>query len=336
MLLLFMPLVVFQLAMMPVMAVETETEGDDTWFMLPINGEGASTMPRDNFMIQTHVDISEYSNLIDPTPQFWLSGDEFKYKFRKITSVSEFRYGISEIVTLGARIRYADAEGTNALNPNGLSNANASMGDTDLFLKLRFPNFSTPTDMALTLGVEFPTGNIDETPVTGTGGVDMIMGLHLTSELHRGKIFGDLTYRFIRDYDVAANLRPEPRLQFADFMHVIDPRLANTVNQTVDPGSEVFWNVGYVYPFTPQFRLCGEVTGIRGMVSRINSVNIEHSDYNWVFISPGLQYSPDSDFTIEGNVMIPVSDSVPFDQSVYSVDPSTDYWYRLGMKWHIR
>lgn len=311
-------------------------EGEENWLVLPILGEGAYTLPKNQFMLTSHVDLMNFKNLLDPTPQFYHSGDEFKYSYRRARSTTELRYGITDIVTAGARVRYSDEEGTDALNPLGLNNASAALGDTDVFLKLRFPDQLSPTDVSITLGLEFPTGNIGETPVTGSGSVDVFFGAHVTTELHKGRIFGDMTYKYVREYTVNANLRPEPRLEYADFLHGIAAKYANTTSQTVDPGSVITWDLGYVYPFTPQFRLCGELYAYRGQVARINGQLVDFSDYNWVFLSPGIQYSPDEDFVVEGTVMIPVSDKTPFHQAAFSIDPSTDYWYRMGIKWKFR
>jgi hypothetical protein len=311
-------------------------EGEDDLMLFPIVGEGAITLPRNHFMISSHVELMNFKNLLDPTPHFFRSGDEFESKYRKASSITDLRYGINDNVTMGIKLRYNDVENTDVLNPLGGNNSTAAMGDTDLFFKFKFPDFNSPSDIALTLGVEFPTGDVDETPVTGTGGVDFNFGGHITTQLHRGRIFADLNYKFIRDYSVNANLNPNARMEYADFLHVVMPQFTNITTQTVDPGSEITWDVGYVYPFTEQFSLSGELYGFKGQLASINDVTVQHSDFNWVFLCPGLRYSPDPDLVFEGTVMIPVSEKIPFDKAAFSVDPSSDYWYKMGFNWHFK
>jgi len=294
-------------------------EQDDV-LMRAIISDGAVTVPGGTLAMEVHGDIKNIKFLYDPTYLMPDSGDEFEFKLRRFNLNFGFHYGFSDNFEASLKGSWKDSEETNYNDPWGNMISSGEFDNTELLLKYRFSNNDSFADIAIAGGVSIDTSDQGKflyitnalpsakTSPFNTGGVNAIIKFLFNSELERGAVQGSASYTYTGKF-------------------------TNRYKEKENPGDIFEYNVGYIYPVTEVLRTTLEVNVFKMKVTKINGMKQPLTDLDFTFISPGLQYSPSSNFIIEAAYMYPVSSTLPFEKSPHFLASKRAPWYRFGFFW---
>lgn len=229
-------------------------------------------------------------------------------------------YGANPGLSLIAVIPSVSRTLERSVNGQRLSDTDAGIGDITIFGKYRFYKkdaFLRSRQIAVQLGVKFPTGADDLTDRTGnrfpaplqlgSGSLDYRLVLTFTEARNRWQFFGDAGYMLRTEannfkfgnvfyYDATAKFRLHPA------------------------------RYGNKFPTHDLFVFL-EINGATIQKAESSGSKIENSGGHEIFLAPGFQFFLLQNFIIEAGIQVPVL------QDLNGTQLGTDFRFRSGIRW---
>jgi hypothetical protein len=184
----------------------------------------------------------------------------------------------------------------------------SGIGDASLFTKYRFWRHDTlgaQETAAVLAKVKFASGDEDETPATGSGSTDAILGLSYGYESRKWYRWASIRYR--RNGENDNGLRRGDKV-LVDLVGGIRPKLT-----------------GYLEPDTVWLL---ELNGEFGRRAEFKGSELSNTGGTEVFVSPGLFWTK-RNFAVKAGVQIPVL------SNLHGRQDNSDYRARLILEWHL-